>query len=156
MTITRDRVLNLGPYRARITESEHKLRDLFRENCNSFPKKHGSWEIFRFPDEGTFLQCDSWNGGLSYKVGSGEYSYWLGFDGITVFYFGLDGGWRHEGPKYQDNVFEFYYHKMLAQIKRSGEMTEKESKELTIELWTHLVEHPIRWEELAAKFCGTD
>jgi len=107
----------MGSCRAHITESERKLRDLFRENCNSFPKKHGSWEIFRFPDEGTFLQCDSWNGGLSYKVGSGEYSYWLGFDGITVFYFGLDGGWRHEGSEYQDNVFEFYYHKMLEQIR---------------------------------------
>ena len=61
-----------------MSDEEMKLREFMFEMGEKHPKKHGHWIIFRFRGEGTFLEMDSWNGALHYKVGSGEYNYWTG------------------------------------------------------------------------------
>lgn len=56
-----------------------------------FDKKHGNWYIL-WLDKDNFLELDSWNCAIKHKVGSGEYNYWIGFEGKQIQYLGIDFG----------------------------------------------------------------
>ena len=104
------------------SDAELELRDLFYRHCDKCAKKHGEWAIFRFSYEGTFLMMDTWNGALSYRVGSGEYDYWLGFSGKTVYYLGMSLDWRGRDPvQYSDNIYNHFINKIHRELDADDE-----------------------------------
>lgn len=107
-----------------ISNNEQSLRDLFIMNAESHPKQHGSWAIFKFPLENTYLSMDTWNGSFRYNIGSGGYEFWPGFNGKTVINFGGNRSWGDPGQDQPSNVIEFYIHKMVKELERRDEEPE--------------------------------
>ena len=95
-------------------EKEHReLVSIILKRGTKHQKKHGNWVILRIKGN-QFLELDSWNSAVTLKEGSGEYSYWGGFEGEPIKYYGCIWGGYSSGCTRQDYIF------IIGLVKDSG------------------------------------